>query len=244
MKKLLLVFFVSVFLAFPLKSNADTVTVTDTITFDGGAGDPDTVTTFSQSVGTPPMMAMISFDQNSPNGNNGTQGIEFIQTQNGVEFAFSGGIIGGLDLGINPLITPGAITESNLELFTFSIDSQLVSGPQITGGNGPIRIEPLNGGFNERIDLPFTITQGSTFQSFSFDLANASVAQRTALVNQLNANGSTEIQFVFDFSTTDSSTVRFDNLQISTLVSVPEPSSVCGLLLLCGAACMRRRRTS
>ena len=242
MTKLFLVFFVSVFLAFPLKSNADTVMVTDTITFDGGAGDPDTVTTFSQSVGDPPMMAMISFDQNSPNGNNGTQGIEFIQTQNGVQFDFSGGIIGGLDLGINPLITPGAITESNLELFTFSIDSQFVPGPQQPQIS--VRIEPLGGGFDEKIDLPFTITQGSTFQSFSFDLANASGAQRTALVNRLNENGSTEIQFVFDFSTTESSTVRFDNLQISTLVSVPEPSSVCGLLLLCGAACMRRRRTS
>ena len=235
MKKLFLVLLVSVFLALPLTSNADTVTVTETITFDGGAGDPETVSTFSDG-------ATISFDQNSPNGNNGTQGIEFDQLS-GSGFTFSGGIVGSLDLGINPLITSGAITESNIDLFTFSFDSQL-SGPQIAGGFGAVRIEPLGGEFDERIDLPLTIAQGPNFQSFSFDLANASFAQKTDFVNQLNAIGSTEIQFVFDFSTTSASTIRFDNIQISTLVSVPEPSSICWMLLLCGATCMRRRRTS
>ena len=234
MKKLFLVLLVSVFLALPLTSNADTVTVTDTITFDGGAGDPETVSTFSDG-------ATISFDQNSPNGNNGTQGIEFDQLS-GEDFNFSGGIVGSLDLGINPLITSGAITESNIDLFTFSFDSQL-SGPQIMRA-GAVRIEPLGGGFPDLIDLPLTITQGPDFQSYTFDLANASFAQKTEFVNQLNAIGSTEIQFVFDFATTSASTIRFDNIQISTLVSVPEPSSICWMLLLCGATCMRRRRTS
>ena len=234
MSKLIPVYLILVFLSFAPECYSDIVT--DTITFDGGSGDPDVVSTFADGTAT------INVDQNSPTGTNGSQAIEFDQVVGAGNF--SGGIVGGLDLSINPLITSGGITASDLDLFTFSIDSHLVSGPQIMGGFGAIRIEPLGGGFDQKINLPFTFTQGSTFQSFSFDLANAAPAEQSAFVNRLNENDSTEIQFVFDFSTANASTIRFDNIQLSTSVAVPEPSSVCWLFLVAAATFTRRRRIS
>ena len=191
---------------------ADTITVTDTIDFEG-SNDAINIDSFSDNMG-----FTISINQNAT-GSNGSEVAEFMITD-APSATFAGVIIGEFDLSINPLVSVGSVTVSDLDEFTFSFDAEVVAGSVPTG----LRIEPLGGGFFERIELDIFPTGG--FQNYLVNLGTLDTVESNALVTSLNDQDITEIQFVLGFGDPlqVGNTVHVDNVTLSTVVAVPEPS--------------------
>ena len=212
---------------------ADTITVTDTIDFEG-SNDAMNIDDFSDRNN-----VTIEFDQNVMS--NGSEVAELmitnvVQTDN-PPLSFAGVVIGEFDLAINPQVSVGNITVSDLDEFTFSFDTAVVTGADLTG----LRIEPLGGGFDQRIDLDISPNGG--FQNYAVDLGTLDTAQSNLLVTSLNDQGITQIQFVLGFGAPFEvgNTVLLDNLTLSTVVAVPEPSAAF-MFLLVSLHCLGRRR--
>ena len=92
---------------------ADTITVTDTIDFEG-SNDAMNIASFSEFD-----RVTIEFDQNVM-GSNDSEVAEFMITGvSPMNADFAGVIIGEFDLAINPLVTAGSVTVSDLAEFTF-----------------------------------------------------------------------------------------------------------------------------
>ena len=221
---------------------ADTITVTDTIDFEG-SNDAMNIDDFSDR-----NIVTIEFDQNVMS--NGSEVAELMITNvvppdndndndndNDMPPSFAGVVIGEFDLAINPQVSVGNITVSDLDEFTFSFDTAVVTGANPTG----LRIEPLGGGFDQRIDL--NIFPNGGFQNYAVDLGTLDTAQSNLLVTSLNDQGITQIQFVLGFGTPfeAGNTVLLDNLTLSTVVAVPEPSAAF-MFLLVSLHCLGRRR--
>ena len=216
---------------------ADTITVTDTIDFEG-SNDAMNIDDFSDT--NDGSSVTIEFDQNVMS--NGSEVAELmitnvVQKNNNSPPGFAGVVIGEFDLAINPQVSVGNITVSDLDEFTFSFDTAVVTGANPTG----LRIEPLGGGFDQRIDL--NIFPNGGFQNYAVDLGTLDTAQSNLLVTSLNDQGITQIQFVLGFGTPFEvgNTVLLDNLTLSTVVAVPEPSAAF-MFLLVSLHCLGRRR--
>jgi hypothetical protein len=150
---------------------------------------------------------------------------------------------GGIGDATNPFnlsaagIVGGAVTVADFNNLRGSFDVNLPIGKAIS-----IRLEPGNGGYNERVDLGVTVNGTGAFQNVSFSAALApSTAQKTTFVNTLNSTSATGLKFVFQIDNQAASVGSdfvFDNLELNV---VPEPSAAM-LAALCGTVLSLRRR--
>ena len=155
---------------------------------------------------------------------------------------FAGGGLG--DAGNNQFdlsiagISPGAVTLADIDNIVGSVDVNLPVGQQIA-----IRLEPGNGGFNERLELGVTIDGTGAFQNISFDAASApDASQKTTFINTLNGGSVTNLKFIFQINNQAGavgSDFTFDNIGLEV---IPEPSTSASLLLGGVLVLLRRRR--
>jgi len=180
----------------------------------------------------------ITNDQNSPNGNNGTEGLEIVVTgQQNAPTAFAGGGWGTIDLSADPSIVPGAITLAQLDSLGLKFDMEVLGS-----GINTMRLEAslANGDFGNRVDIP---TPSGGWSTYNVDFSTLDTTQKMNMVTSMNANNVTILNVAFSFSDdgagnfTIGDGVRVDNFSANT---VPEPSSA--LLGCLGLALAARRR--
>lgn len=134
----------------------------------------------------------------------------------------------------------GSLSVADFDTIAGNFDVNIPVGQSLS-----IRIEPVNGGYNERVDLGVTIPGTGEFQNIAFDAASASDAnQKTTFVNTLNGASATGLKFIFSINNQTGavgSQFVFDNIEFSA-GAVPEPSSfvlaLSGVMMLLG----RRKR--
>lgn len=172
-------------------------------------------------------------------GTNGTLGVAARVTGSPGSFAGggAGGPAGPFDLATAG-VSAGQVTLETVNAIRGSFDVLVPVGQAIT-----LRLEPGNGGFNDRIDLGGTITGTGSFQAVAFDVSlSANNTQKGSFVSALNMGNSTGVRFVFGINNQAGavgSDFVFDNLQLNV---VPEPSSVMTLAAAGLALTLRRRR--
>ncbi|MGC6425967.1 MAG: hypothetical protein ACON5H_03100 [Akkermansiaceae bacterium] len=128
---------------------------------------------------------------------------------------------GPFSLG-NAGILGGTVTTELFDSISGSFDVNIPVGQSIS-----LRLEPGNGGYNERVDLGVTVDGTGGFQNVTFNAADATDAsQKTTFVNTLNSTDGLGIKFVFQINNQAGavgSDFVFDNLTLTS--AVPEPST-------------------
>lgn len=172
-------------------------------------------------------------------GANGTDGVATRVLSNPGDYA--GGGIGDatspFNLG-NAGILGGNVTTDIFNTISGSFDVNIPVGQSIS-----IRLEPGNGGYDQRVDLGVTVNGTGAFQNVTFDVVGADSAQKTTLVNHLNGGNVLGLKFIYAINNQAgavNSDFIFDNIELTS--SIPEPSSA--LLAACGlfTGLIRRKR--
>ncbi|MDB4419063.1 hypothetical protein N9291_00495 [bacterium] len=156
--------------------------------------------------------------------------------------SYAGGGIGGADGPFNLSaagILGGSVSLSDVNSIQGSFDVNIPVGQSIS-----LRLEPGNGGYNERADLDVTVNGTGAFQNVTFDASVSDEAQKTTLINHLNGSSVTGLKFIFAINNQAGaigSDFIFDNLELTAGTAVADPSSalLSGLALL---GLVRRKR--
>ncbi len=152
--------------------------------------------------------------------------------------SYAGGGLSQFDLSLAG-INGGSVTVEDFDTIAGSFDVNIPVGQSIS-----FRLEPANGGYNERVELD-TVSGTGAFETIIFNAASAANgAQRNILVNHLNGASATGLKFIFQINNQSGSVGSdfiFDNIEL-TAGPIPEPSSfalgLAGMMMLLG----RRKR--
>ncbi len=166
----------------------------------------------------------ITVNQNSPNGNGGTEGAEVTVAATTGDASFTGGGWGSFDLANDPQFVAGSITVAQLIQLNVSFDMEVVGT-----GISNLRCEANlpSGDFANRVELP---TPSGPFASYSVDFSTLHPTQLANMAASLNANNVTDLTFAFNFDADSTgnyvagNAVRLDNFVASIGPPGPLPS--------------------